>query len=201
MSIGTVGSLIDVAAAVAADFIERGVPATVYFGPEYKAQDDAGMRIVIVPTRDTYSLNRHMGGMNPKPIRTREYGAVAQIWSKAAKQSDPADQPPAEWAASDALVNAFIVSMMNVGNNNWELGEGVHNTKTPYAQHGRQYDLAFKWYVPIVNVAWETISDAGTSRRVYLVFPSGPEPAAQALITTETGTFIETGNDATLVAA
>ena len=178
MSIGTVGSLIDLANAIGADFLDRGVPATVYFGPEYKAQDDAGMRIVFVPTRDRYSLNRHMGGLNPKPIRTREYGCTVQIWSKAAPQPDPLDQPAAEWAASDALVNAFIVSMMNIGANNWELGEGVHNTRTPYAQHGRQYDLSLIWYVPIVNVPWDTATDVVPGNHVFLVFPDGPQPVA-----------------------
>lgn len=178
MTIGTVGSLIDVAAAIAADFVARSVPATVYFGPEFKAQDDAGMRIVFIPTRDRYSLERHMGGMNPKPIRTREYGATVQIWSKALPQPDPKDQMAAEWAASDALINAFIVSMMNVGANNWELGEGVHNTRTPHTQHGRQYDLSITWYVPIVNVPWETPSPVVTKSNTYLVFPDGPQPVA-----------------------
>ncbi len=201
MSIGTVGSLIDVAAEVALDFIKRSVPATVVFGPEFKAQDDAGMRVVFVPTRDSYSLVTHMGGMNPKMIRTRQYGCTVQIWSKAAQQPDPKDQPAAEWAASDALVNAFIVSMMNVGANNWLLGEGKHNTDTPHTQHGRQYDLSLTWNVPIVNVPWDTISDARTGGRVYLIFPDGPQPASQAVLSTGHGTFVETGNPAGLVEA
>lgn len=178
MSIGTVGSLIDVANAIGQDFAERGVPATVYFGPEYKAQDDAAFRVVIVPTRDRYSMVNHMGGLNPRPLRTREYGAIAQIWSKAAIQADPRDQPAAEWAASDALVNAFIVSMMRVGANCWMIGEGVHNTKTPYAQHGRQYDLQFWWYTPIVEVPWETIGDSKQGGHVYLRFPDGDQPVS-----------------------
>jgi hypothetical protein len=178
MSIGSVGSLVDVAATIAADFVERGVPATVYFGPEYKAQDDAGVRVVIVPTRDKYSLVNHMGGDNPRPLRTREYGFIAQIWSKATTQADPRDQPAAEWAASDLLVNAFIVSMMHVGANCWMIGEGVHNTKTPHAQFGRQYDLQVWWYCPIVEVPWETVTDGKLGGHTFLVFPDGPQPVS-----------------------
>lgn len=178
MSIGTVGSLVDVANAIGQDFVERGVPAKVFFGPEYRPQDDAANRIVIVPTRDRYSLVKHMGGLNPRPLRTREYGAIVQIWSKAATQADPIDQPAAEWAASDALVNAFIVSMMHVGANCWEIGEGVHNTKTPYVQHGRQYDLQIWWATPIVEVPWKTVTDGKQGGHVFLVFPDGNQPVS-----------------------
>lgn len=169
--------LIDVADDVAADFAAKGVGATVYFGPEFRAQDDAAGRVVITPARDKYDRQQHPNGQNPRPLFTRHAGAVAQIWAAAPLSTPPAQKPAADWRALDMLINAFISSLWLTHPGAIELGEGIINTKTPHVAWGKQYDLQFWILHPIIDQPWQTEANVTRGGHTYLVFSNGPEQA------------------------
>ena len=168
--------LIDVAEDVAADFVAKGVQASVKFGVEFRAQDDAAARVVIVPARDKYDRLQIGNGQNPRPLWTRHAGAIAQIWAAAPKNTAPADKPAADWRALDLLINAFVSSLWLTHPGMVEMGEGVVNTKTPHAGYGKQYDLQFWILHPIIDQPWptETVTRGG---HTYLRFSDKDEQA------------------------
>jgi hypothetical protein len=169
--------LIDVADDIANDFVSKGVQATVYFGPEFKAQDDAAGRIVIVPNRDKFDRLQHPNGQNPRPLFTRHAGATAQIWAAAPLNLTPAERPPADWRALDLLINAFVSSLWLTHPGMVEIGDGVVNTKNPHVAWGKQYDLQFWILHPIIDQPWPT--EAGITRggHTYLRFSDKDEQA------------------------
>ncbi len=172
--------LIDVADAIAADFAANSVTANVYFGPEFRAQDDAAGRVVIVPNKDSYDRLQHMGGSNPRPILTRKAGALAQIWAAAPANTAPLLKPAADWRALDALINQFLLSLNNVlpqlGAANL-IGEGTMNTKTPHVAYGKQYDLQFWILHPIIDTPWVQPTDTVKGGHTYLIFNGVQERA------------------------
>lgn len=168
--------LIDVADDIARDFAEKGVSAKVYFGPEFLAQNDAGNRIVVVPSRDKYDRLQHMGGSNPRPLMTRHAGAMVQIWAVSG-ESDPKLKPAADWRALDSLINQFISSLHLTHPGNYELGEGQVNTKTKHSAWGKQYDLQIWILHPITEKESRTIGDASRGGHTYLVFNGTQEQA------------------------
>lgn len=166
--------MIDVAERVAVDLLDRNVPVRVYYGPEFSAQDDAAFRIVFVPNQDRYDLEHHMGGLNPRPLRTRHAGATVQLW--ATDPSVPAGlaKAPADWRALDALINAFLLSLHMVsGPNNYELGQGIVNTKTPHAHYGFMYEIQIWILHPIVDTAWGLVSPVVADVHYHLIFGTG----------------------------
>ncbi len=171
--------LIDIADAIATDFVAKSVNATVYFGEEFLAQNDAANRIVFVPTRDKYDRIQHMGGSNPRPLLTRRAGARVQIWASSGER-DPKLKRAADWRALDALINAFIRSLNavnpQVGAANGVLG-GEVNTKTKLGKWGIEYMLDIEVLHPIVDAAWEQPTDTVLGGHTYLVFNGTPEQA------------------------
>jgi hypothetical protein len=167
--------LIDVAERVAVDLLDRRVPGVrVYYGPEYAAQDDAAFRVVFVPNQDTYDLKHSMNGSNPRPIRTRHAGATVQLWA-----SDPSVPPglgkqAADWRALDALINAFLLSLHMVsGPNNYELGTGNVNTRTPHSHYGFMYEIQIWVLHPITDTPWELVSPVDPDIHCHLIFGTG----------------------------
>jgi len=168
--------MIDVIDDVATDFFNKGVQATVYYGPEFRAQDDAAGRVVVVPNRDRFDRLQEPNGLNPRPLFTRHAGATAQIWAAAPLNTSAPDRPAADWRALDKLINAFISSLWLTHPGMIELGDGVVNTKNPHVAYGKQYDLTFWILHPIVDQPWDT-EFVGKRGHTYLVFSNGPEQA------------------------
>ncbi len=171
--------LIDVSDAVAADLADRGVVATVYYGPEFNAQDDAAFRIVITPggtpehrVPDRYNAERHMMGLNPRMIRTRHAGALVQIWAVDANVEPGPLKMAADWRALDALINAFLLSLhMVAGPNNYELGAGIPLNGTPHSRYGCMYEQEIWVTHPIVDAPWTNVDDVVADITYHLVFP------------------------------
>ncbi len=166
--------LLDVAERIAVDMLDRNVPVTVYYGPEFKAQDDAAFRVVFVPNQDSFDLKHSMNGSNPRPIRTRHAGALVQLWAADPTVPDGPLKAAADWRALDALINAFLLSLHMVsGPNNYELGAGNVNTRNPHVHYGFQYDVQIWVMHPIVDTEWELVSPVEADITYHLIFGTG----------------------------
>ena len=174
--------LIDVADKIAADFTDRGVTATVFYGPEFEAQDDAAFRVVIVPggparhkVPDRYDLEHHMGGLNPRPIRTRHAGALVQIWASNTNVAPGPLKQAADWRALDLLINAFLLSLHMVsGPNNYELGAGAPINDTPHSRYGAMYEQ-IRYTMPIA-VRPNATAASGNSKSMAASVPRSRPP-------------------------
>lgn len=86
-------SLPDVVDLIVADFATESVLCPVLYGPDHIHEHAEALRIVIVPTSDTYAPPQYVqqnawpsgdmaDGQNPRTILTRTEGARATIWAR-----------------------------------------------------------------------------------------------------------------------
>ena len=147
----------------------RGCPVPVLLGEQYLRDNAGQMRIVVIPTADTYGqrdISVRPGTpastantglvITPRSIGTRLTGCVAHFWAFAEQTGDGVEtQVMRDHRVMGALINAFLASLngvtqgvMQPGAGTWVTGEAVHD------RMGLAYQLALTIGIPVLDVRW-----------------------------------------------
>lgn len=191
-------------------FREYGCPAKVYFGKEYLAEHASPLRVVWVPTSDTFDppiQNQGAGwppvpssnGANPRPIWIRWAGAELHIWGAAVEQEKETRQREKDQSVMDALLNQTIVALQKLVPGYYKLQGGSQTPAPTAVRRGFVYVLKLQVAIPVVDIdfpcdavdttvfTWTTAStvvgDITVEER--LSFPTGPLLDAVQISTSE----------------
>lgn len=201
--IGTTG-LEAIAEAMQLNFRESGCPATIRFGAQYLTEHVEELRVIFVPTKDTYGAplpvqarGRPPGpmslGANPRPVLTRYQGAELHLWAFAQVQGDPTQQVAADFALLAALINQTLLSLHRANPGNYTADGGETLQKLLWANRGVAYRLNIRVQVPIVDVAWNQLVNGLTWTEVTGVTGAITVNELDASVTFEAGPTGPTG--------
>ncbi len=120
----------------------------VAFGFERLALEQAPPRIVVVPMGGPYSAKdvpiTSRAANLARAVRTRAGGGEVHVWG---------DGPDNGYDDAEYLADQFVVTCQALFPNNFDLGRGDWNRKTPLNVAGREYVFTFSVPLPVVDTA------------------------------------------------
>ncbi len=162
-------SIASVAQALADDFAEAAVDATVLLGrghlaqrPEVVDQDSSFRRIVMVPTAFQYAAPAEAGG-NPRRAATRRQTLEVHVHARARTQDNSAKQHEKDLELAEALADQMVLALDRLPYPvaDWsEAGSGAFGEDPKDLSFGASVAFAVVVDIPVFDTPWVGIDDA-----------------------------------------
>lgn len=177
-------SFVDLFGAMKSAYCAYGCDVPIYIGKQFLQQHTEPTRVVLYQDQDLYTspsvsvpvatrgYTPH--GINPRPIKTRRCGVVANIWASAPEQDDLERQYRADLALLDVLINQTILVLQQTVSGIYELASGGAADGNDQAMRsGLGYNLVFLVDTPIIDMPWAVAIDA--CRKTWAESPATAE--------------------------
>ncbi len=165
--------LVDVVNLVRTTMHRRRCPADVLLGIEYLNDHAAPLRVVFVPTRDSFLPGKPVqgspafptpsaAGFNPRPFLLRQVGFNVHLWAAAPPMERADLQVQADQDLLDSLLNQVLYALYSVLQGSWRQSSGELNNDTAHVKLGKAYLLSCTVEMPVVETDFTAAIDECT---------------------------------------
>lgn len=164
-------SFVDLFSAMKSAYCAYGCDVPIFIGKQFLQQHTVTTRVVLYQDQDLFAnpsvsvpvatQGYNAQGINPRPIKTRRCGIVANIWATAPEQGELERQYRADLALLDVLINQTILVLQQTVSGIYELASGGAADGNDQAMRaGLGYNLVFFVDTPIIDMPWSVAIDA-----------------------------------------